>query len=405
LVEQLATIVEQGTSEEALVAVHQLAAMKQPPMGPLIAAALSADTNVASAAKQALRELLDDFGQQVTASRDIAQVADSLHDLVAALSMRQKKFAAADQVWVAETTQTVLRLANELPPHVAPTLAAQCDAILNATDVVALAQASFAPVPLTPSNTESEAREFVPFLRSSNATAQPLPTPTTTQSAASTPDETTKSAASEPLPQTVPLQSATIPEFQNRLRPNVPPDNLAGVQTIPPGPEPLRTASGNGSLTIIPQQPPSAPSSEPPYRRPAAFAIQQLTSLDSRSLLIALQSENGANALAIEDELARRGFGTVTKALVDQFLSTDVAARMRVIDVVLNNPSLGARPWLLLFAEDEHADVRLLAITILATSRDTTLIEKAWQLAIRDRDPRIAALAPRLRERHISSIR
>jgi hypothetical protein len=158
-------------------------------------------------------------------------------------------------------------------------------------------------------------------------------------------------------------------------------------------------------LTIIPEQAPSAPSSDPPYRRPAAFAIQQLTSLDSRSLFAALQGENGANALAIEDELARRGFGTVTKALVDQLLSPNVTDRMRLIDVVLNNPSLGPRPWLLLLAEDEHAEVRLLAITVLATSRDAALLEKTWQLAIRDRDPRVAALAPRLRERHIGLVR
>jgi hypothetical protein len=37
-------------------------------------------------------------------------------------------------------------------------------------------------------------------------------------------------------------------------------------------------------------------------------------------------------------------------------------------------------------------------VTIMAASNDP-LIEKAWQVAIRDRDPRIAGLAERLRER------
>jgi hypothetical protein len=35
----------------------------------------------------------------------------------------------------------------------------------------------------------------------------------------------------------------------------------------------------------------------------------------------------------------------------------------------------------------------------MATSDDAMLIEKAWHVSIRDRDPRIAGLAGRLRER------
>ena len=50
-------------------------------------------------------------------------------------------------------------------------------------------------------------------------------------------------------------------------------------------------------------------------------------------------------------------------------------------------------------ADDEDVDVRLVAVTIMATSNDRQLIEKAWQVAIRDHDPRIAGLAERLRTR------
>jgi hypothetical protein len=41
----------------------------------------------------------------------------------------------------------------------------------------------------------------------------------------------------------------------------------------------------------------------------------------------------------------------------------------------------------------------------MATSNDAELIEKAWQAAIRDRDPRIADLAGRLRERRAGLLR
>ena len=45
------------------------------------------------------------------------------------------------------------------------------------------------------------------------------------------------------------------------------------------------------------------------------------------------------------------------------------------------------------------------AVTVMATSDDKALVEKAWQVAIRDRDPRIADLASRLRERRAGALR
>ena len=78
---------------------------------------------------------------------------------------------------------------------------------------------------------------------------------------------------------------------------------------------------------------------------------------------------------------------------------------MRLVNDVLIEPGVDARPWLMLLADDADADVRLLAVTIMATSSDSTLVEKAWQVSIRDRDPRIAGLAGRLRERRADAQR
>ena len=66
---------------------------------------------------------------------------------------------------------------------------------------------------------------------------------------------------------------------------------------------------------------------------------------------------------------------------------------------LLAQPGVDARPWLVLLSDDEEADVRLAAVTVMATSNDPQLIEQAWQVVLHDRDPRIANLAPRLRAR------
>jgi hypothetical protein len=78
---------------------------------------------------------------------------------------------------------------------------------------------------------------------------------------------------------------------------------------------------------------------------------------------------------------------------------------MRLVDNVLAQPGGGSEAWLLLLAADSDPDVRLFAITFMATSNNTALVEKAWQAAIRDHDPRVADLAIRLRERRESPLR
>jgi hypothetical protein len=97
--------------------------------------------------------------------------------------------------------------------------------------------------------------------------------------------------------------------------------------------------------------------------------------------------------------LAERGFGRLPSKLVQRLFSDNADQRLRLIDDILIEPGIDARPWLLLLADDADADVRLLTVSIMATSNDATLIEKAWEVAINDRDPRIAGLAGRLRER------
>jgi hypothetical protein len=391
LVDRLTAIVERGPAADALAVLDQLDALPQPPMAVLVVAAGSADLQVAAAARRSIAGWLASGNEQVEASRNLVDVADSLSELTNSLSRRQKSFAAADQAWVAETTHAILRLANKLPPHIAPTLAAECDALLAATDVVALAQVPFAPMQPTPNITANTAEGFeASTTPSSGASALPLPAP---WPSVEQPPLSAVPWVPSPAPLTPPPAAAAM---QNQLRASD--DENGSVLPIAPAARPA--VSGNASVTIVPATKGGNTSTiVPQFRRPAAFTIQQLPSLDTRSLLTALRDESGVNAVAIQDELARRGFGKVTKSVVDQFLSTDVADRLRFAEVVLNDRSLGARPWLLLLAEDEQADVRLLAITILATSGDAALLEKAWQMAIRDRDPRIADLAPRLRER------
>jgi hypothetical protein len=107
----------------------------------------------------------------------------------------------------------------------------------------------------------------------------------------------------------------------------------------------------------------------------------------------------GHELTASSEELTQRGLGRLSKATVERLLSDQAQDRAQLVDEVLTTPGINARPWLLLLADDANANVRLAAVSVMATSSEPELLEKAWQTAIRDSDPRIAGLAGRLRER------
>jgi hypothetical protein len=127
-----------------------------------------------------------------------------------------------------------------------------------------------------------------------------------------------------------------------------------------------------------------------------------LADATARDLLRRWLTAEGSDLYAVEEELTYRGFGRLSGRLVEQLFSDDMEDRLRLVDDVLTAPGIDARPWLVLLADDAAADVRLLALTIMATSDDPLLLDKAWHVALHDRDPRIAGLASRLRERRDS---
>jgi hypothetical protein len=147
------------------------------------------------------------------------------------------------------------------------------------------------------------------------------------------------------------------------------------------------------------------PDSRTAAERTGDPANNPLASTDSRELLKTWVASEDSDAQPIARELARRGFGKLSKPLVHQFFSNNPQDRMRLLDNVLAQPGGGSEAWLLLLASDADPDVRLFAVTFMATSNNAALVEKAWQAAIRDHDPRVADLAGRLRERREGPIR
>jgi HEAT repeat protein len=136
--------------------------------------------------------------------------------------------------------------------------------------------------------------------------------------------------------------------------------------------------------------------------RPKAEVLSStaLARLDPRELIKRFRDADGATAERIRSELERRGFGQVQIELCRQLADPDPQARKRLARTLPEMHSVNAVPWLLWLARDEDAEVRLAAITLLATTADPAVLLEVERTAQADTDPRIQEQAARMMRQH-----
>jgi hypothetical protein len=419
LIADLADCISHGETRDAIEAVHKLATIPNPPIPVLVTAAAADEHETAGAAQVSIDRLLRRWQRDVESKKQYGTVAGQLSELAQSLAETQTEFSDSDHVWLESAVRKILRIANKFPPAKTPLVAVHCDAVLTAigagrfaaradeaSDIddfdgvftvipqdEAASQPGFAPSTdagqegnrLANEKTQTVESALTPFnppatteplLHSGDNTADNAPDDTPTNELRSRSGGLDEDAASDRLSSSLGLarRSAGAPPIF-RILPAMP------IKELP--------NDGTASLRVTPDS---------RSRDPFAGAA-------SRELLKTWIGTESGDAQPIERELARRGFGKLSKQLVQQFFSDNPQDRVRLVDKVLAQPGGGSEAWLLLLAGDSDPDVRLFAVTFMATSNNAALVEKAWQAAIRDHDPRVADLAGRLRERREGSLR
>jgi hypothetical protein len=125
-------------------------------------------------------------------------------------------------------------------------------------------------------------------------------------------------------------------------------------------------------------------------------ALDSLKTVDVLDLMRRLRSETEAQRTAARRELLRRGFSEVDLELARQLFSPDVAARKQLAQAVPRLASVDAARWLMWLAADPQPEVRMAAITTLATTGDPRLLDRVEALARKDSDQQIQALADQI---------
>ena len=374
LIQELTARITNGSVKEARAALEQIVRMPDPPLEVLVAAATSPTPQVARGAQTSISELLRKWQRQLNANRRVRRVAHQLELLAAALDVDRGTFSTRDYRWLAKTTETIVRLANQAPPSDAPALAVHCESLLaltipHALDMMdAIVPVASTTADLAPDNvfnppTRIAMQSIVSEHERFHEAVDPSPSRTD--------DDPPNLPLDWSQPNTIESSAVPLPPLFYRRR-------RADAESASPIPK----------IVASPVQP---------------IAVDPWANIDSRALLERWLVANGAAKSQIARELQRRGFGSLRADLVRLATSDETNGRIELLHDLLNLRGAGTKAWLLLFADDANAEVRFAAVTVMATSSDAELLEKAWQVALHDRDPRIASLVDRLRERRGST--
>jgi hypothetical protein len=423
LIAELTDCISHGETQEAIGAVHKLAMMPNPPVAVLVTLAASDEHETANAARVSLDRLLRRWQRDVESTKSYGSIGTQLGDLAKCLAETQTEFSNADHAWLESAVRRILRMANKFPPAKTPLVAVHCDAIFSAIGggrlpgkpdelpgsddfdgvVAGIREVKASPQPalVPPLDVIPSANKKSP---SAEAGLAPVTPPAKTDLLHSDDDTADNSIADPPI-NDLRIRSGGLEEdpASDRLSSD---SRLPGRSLLPP---PIFRILPAMPIHVLPNEVGSSnrpiPESLATADRRGDASAESLASAESRDLLRTwLAAENGGRQ-SIERELARRGFGKLSTHLVQQFFSDDPQERMRLVDKVVAQIGGGSEAWLVLLSGDSDADVRLFAVTFMATSNNAALVEKAWQAAIRDQDPRVADLAGRLRERREGPLR
>lgn len=405
LIARLNATVTYGSIDEASLAMRQLARLPDPPADPFVVAAASPTYAVAREAQLAIADILRNWQRQLRVGRDADEVVTQVLRLAKSLDQHRDSFSQRDFPWLVKTTQRMVRLANSASTPEENGLACHCESLFAylSSPIIEPPIATLTPVVATISTAsattdfrlganhssvfggETAISDIRPAISSDAAPGNVFTLPPQSAYQAIV-------AASDP--------SAADPTDSDNVVADPPQTDWNPNWTRPvfePTPVARRTAPSVESRLIV--RGAASPIPVVDTMDTTSAISKPLAAIDTRTLFERWHSGDAETRRSLQLELARRGFGVPDDELLRLLLSLSAADRIQLVDRVLATPGANAKAWLMMLADDADADVRLAAVTVMATSRDPELIEKAWQTAIHDRDPRVARLSERLRTR------
>jgi hypothetical protein len=367
---------------QARLIVRQMAALGLPAIHPLVELAASPHATPALFAQQALDELLATWKIEARLDSNRNKFSQHLEILIAALADHVNQLSPAGKTWAEQLAHNVLLQSEHASPRQTARILADCQRVLAAippreSQLPHTAQANERPGP-PPKKPVRPASD----LRVLTVTSQ----------------EPDNQKPNIPLKSNRPSKTEEVktgsevkrgPEIFSRNGPKVDQE-----------PEALSRISPEHAVAKrLPFPGPSAslhPVIDVPSPDAMAAMRKKYQSMGSRELFILLAGSQGYQAKMIRDVAHNRGISDVELALAPSLASSETTMRHKLLEDISALPATSARRWLHWLLEDSDAQIRLGALTRMATSGDPRLYELAHDRALQDSDSRVAALATQI---------
>ena len=376
---------------DSKVLLRQLAELGEPAIAPLITAASSERNAVASVARQILEEKLAtwELTLKTLGTKVIEhEFADQTETFAKSLANRIHYFGPAGKQWAERQALRMIDFAGRLPSKQTVTVLEDCSNILAA---------------VPPRS---------PRLRTVTQQVQPLKPMSANRLTAPNPQVESLTHASEGsleifariesgMPKSIPSKLVKVVEPQ-RIALNSPPSSQldwspsakSQQQALPtqPNANPTEIKSlATKPITDVNDQIVDIPTPDEMATKAESYRL-----LSDDKLIVRLRSAEFHDSGIIRSILHEREYNDAELAIRLQLDSPIVDNRLRLVEEATQLPATSAARVLRQLLGDESGDVRLRALTALATTNAPDLHELAHKVAIHDKDPRVAKFASRL---------
>ncbi|MDZ4656453.1 MAG: HEAT repeat domain-containing protein [Bythopirellula sp.] len=379
LANRLVAELQQAESADSSTALRQIASLGDPAIEALVIAATSARADIALSAREIVDEKLAAWKSlhETDKSFSISVPAGLLAN---ALAGHIDEFGPLGQQWSTKLAVELADLAAELSPAEAMALLADCSLILEKVP------------PVGPRLRTITQENPVAASEQTRTPALNLPALPSEQAISSRNESSPLSASTDPLSvgdvldspeiaNSTPLPSVSdwLPEWSGKV------PSMNAQPTEIPGLAPAKTQAQSFAEAV-----------DVPSPDDMAARVEKFKPLATRELITELGKTDYFSASAIRAVLRERGITPEELSLAAKLTASDPAERLLLVDDLKVLPARTARRWLREMLADSDAEVRLKALTALATTKDPELVGVVRDLALRESDPRVSALAARI---------
>ena len=174
------------------------------------------------------------------------------------------------------------------------------------------------------------------------------------------------------------------------------PDNETFV--LSPVPEPATAPIDDEPIaSAMPQPANSVAQDTPGDIRPVNLLVDSpLATYDTKSVIYWLGNSHPPLRAAAKTELTRRGLSESQIAIATRIAAGDLQTKLDLVDMIAGDTSADPRPWLLLLLKDPSRDVKLRAVSVLATFKDPAIQQELETHLLDEPDPTVAFRIRRL---------